>query len=68
VTHVFNLDAPTLSKAYLHRVGRTARAGASGVAITVLTEFEAHLPRRYAQELGIVLQRVCLREGRLMKL
>ena len=30
VTHIFNLDVPTLSKAYLHRVGRTARAGALG--------------------------------------
>ncbi len=68
ITHVFNLDAPTLSKAYLHRVGRTARAGASGVAVTVFTAAEAHLPRRYAQDLGIVLQRVCLREGRLIKL
>jgi hypothetical protein len=25
VTHIFNLDVPTMSKAYLHRVGRTAR-------------------------------------------
>ena len=32
VTHVFNLDVPTMSKAYLHRVGRTARAGAKGTA------------------------------------
>jgi superfamily II DNA/RNA helicase len=67
VTHIFNLDVPTLSKAYLHRVGRTARAGASGVAVTLFTEAETHIPRRYEQELGIVIQRVRLREGDLYK-
>ncbi|MEI7898902.1 MAG: DEAD/DEAH box helicase, partial [bacterium] len=68
ITHIFNLDAPTLSKAYLHRVGRTARAGASGVALTLVTEAEAHLPRRYAHELGIVVHQVRLREGRLIRM
>jgi len=68
VTHIFNLDAPTLSKAYLHRVGRTARAGASGVAVTLLTEAESHLPRRFEHELGIAVRRVRLREGQLLKL
>ncbi len=67
VTHIFNLDAPTLSKAYLHRVGRTARAGASGVALTLFTEAETHLARRYESELGIEVQRVRLREGKLLK-
>lgn len=65
VTHVINLDVPTLSKAYLHRVGRTARAGASGMAITLVTEAESGLPRRYEQDLGISVQRVRLREGQL---
>jgi len=63
VTHVFNLDVPTLSKAYLHRVGRTGRAGAKGVAVSLLTEIEARLVRRYEQELGIVMQRVSVRDG-----
>ena len=67
VTHIFNLDAPTLSKAYLHRVGRTARAGTSGVAVTLFAEAETSLARRYEEELGIVVQRVRLREGRLLK-
>jgi len=67
VTHIFNLDAPTLSKAYLHRVGRTARAGASGVAVTLFTEAETRLARRYEEDLGIVVQRVRLREGHLLK-
>jgi superfamily II DNA/RNA helicase len=63
VTHVFNLDVPTLSKAYLHRVGRTGRAGAKGMAISLLTEIEARLVRRYEQELGIVMQCVRVRDG-----
>ncbi len=67
VTHIFNLDAPALSKAYLHRVGRTARAGASGVAVTLFTEQESRLARRYEEELGIVVQRFRLRQGQLFK-
>ena len=63
VTHVFNLDVPTTSKAYLHRVGRTGRAGAQGIAVSLLTEIEARLVRRYEQELGIVMQCVQVRDG-----
>ncbi|MEI6646364.1 MAG: DEAD/DEAH box helicase [bacterium] len=65
VTHVVNLDVPTLSKAYLHRVGRTARAGASGVAISFFTKEETQLARRFEQEMGIVIHRARLREGKL---
>jgi len=38
VTHVYNYDVPKTSKEYIHRVGRTARAGKNGVAVTLLTE------------------------------
>ncbi|MEP7245867.1 MAG: DEAD/DEAH box helicase [Gammaproteobacteria bacterium] len=65
VTHVFNLDVPTMSKAYLHRVGRTGRAGAKGLAISLLTEVEARLVKRYEQELGIVMQCVQVRDGQV---
>ena len=34
ITHVFNFDLPMEPEAYVHRIGRTARAGASGVAIS----------------------------------
>jgi superfamily II DNA/RNA helicase len=34
VTHVINYECPDDDKTYLHRIGRTGRAGASGVAIT----------------------------------
>ena len=32
VTHVINFDLPNLPESYVHRIGRTARAGASGIA------------------------------------
>ncbi|GFE80072.1 DEAD/DEAH box helicase [Steroidobacter agaridevorans] len=66
VTHVFNFDVPTLSQAYLHRVGRTGRAGVSGLAVTLMTEIEARLVRRYQEELGIDMQRVRTREGKVL--
>jgi superfamily II DNA/RNA helicase len=66
VTLVVNVDAPTLSRAYLHRAGRTGRAGASGVVVTFLTESETHLVARYERELGISMRRVRLREGQLI--
>jgi superfamily II DNA/RNA helicase len=63
ISHVFNLDVPTTSQGYLHRVGRTGRAGSTGIAITLMTESEARLVRRYEQELGITMQCVRVRDG-----
>jgi ATP-dependent RNA helicase RhlE len=34
VTHVVNLDVPDVAETYVHRIGRTARAGNGGVAIS----------------------------------
>lgn len=65
VTHIFNFDVPTESKAYLHRVGRTARAGAKGFAIALMTEQESRLVRRYESELGITMTQIIVREGRI---
>ncbi len=49
VTHVVNYDCPEDGKMYLHRIGRTARAGHAGVAITFVEHSEmerANLIRR----------------------
>ncbi|MFZ2466936.1 MAG: DEAD/DEAH box helicase, partial [Parvibaculum sedimenti] len=37
VSHVFNFDIPTHSEDYVHRIGRTGRAGKSGIAYTLVT-------------------------------
>ncbi|MCX9082802.1 MAG: DEAD/DEAH box helicase [Candidatus Methanoperedens sp.] len=37
VSHVYNYDIPRESKQYIHRIGRTARAGAQGKAINILS-------------------------------
>lgn len=40
ITHVFNIDIPLEKEAYVHRIGRTARAGGKGKSITLMTEYE----------------------------
>ncbi|KAH3722591.1 DEAD box protein [Pelomyxa schiedti] len=39
INYVINYDVPELPKSYIHRVGRTARAGATGSAITLVTQY-----------------------------
>ncbi len=53
ITHVINFQCPEDEKAYLHRIGRTGRAGASGVAVTFVDWDE--LPRwsHINRELGL---------------
>jgi ATP-dependent RNA helicase RhlB len=45
VSHVFNFDLPQQAEDYVHRIGRTARAGASGHAISMACEdYAQYLP------------------------
>jgi len=43
ITHVVNYDIPENPEDYVHRIGRTARAGKSGKAITFVSKEEQHL-------------------------
>ncbi|KAI9598411.1 P-loop containing nucleoside triphosphate hydrolase protein [Syncephalis fuscata] len=49
---VLNYDIPTHSKEYIHRVGRTARAGRAGKSITLVTQYDVELLQRIEHILG----------------
>ncbi|HET6447771.1 MAG TPA: DEAD/DEAH box helicase [Conexibacter sp.] len=53
VTHVINFDAPAASEDYVHRVGRTARAGADGVGITFVLADQVRDVVSMAARLGL---------------
>ena len=38
VSHVINFEIPNISETYVHRIGRTGRAGREGVAISMVNE------------------------------
>ncbi|GAB1524847.1 ribosomal RNA processing protein [Rhizoctonia solani] len=49
---VINFDIPTHSKDYIHRVGRTARAGRAGKSITLVTQYDVELLQRIEGVIG----------------
>ncbi len=52
ISHVINFDAPRQAEDYVHRIGRTGRAGRSGIAITMVHGKERHLVREIERYIG----------------
>ncbi len=52
ITHVVNFDLPIDPESYVHRIGRTGRAGASGIAISFCTDGERRELREIQKLLG----------------
>jgi ATP-dependent RNA helicase DeaD len=57
ISHVINFDAPEDVETYIHRVGRTARAGRSGVAITLVGQHDVEIFDELRRRLGPTLKR-----------
>lgn len=53
---VVNFDVPLNGKDYVHRVGRTARAGRSGRAVTLVTQYDVELYQKVEQVIGKKLE------------
>ena len=52
---VVNYDIPSNSKDYIHRVGRTARAGKTGRAITIVTQYDVEICQKIEGLIGMKL-------------
>ena len=55
ISHVINFDLPAQPEDYVHRIGRTARAGASGVAISFCDAAEQGTLRAIERMTGTVI-------------
>ncbi len=53
VSHVFNFDVPTHAEDYVHRIGRTGRAGRKGIALSIVTKADA----KYLAEIEKVIDK-----------
>ena len=57
VSHVFNYDIPHDAETYIHRIGRTGRAGETGLAVTFVTPNEQGWLRQIEQGIDAVLEK-----------
>ena len=57
VSHVVNFDLPEAPEAYIHRIGRTARMGKSGEALSLVLPEDAASLRGIERTLGVRLER-----------
>jgi ATP-dependent RNA helicase DeaD len=63
IEHVINFDLPQVAEDYVHRIGRTARAGAKGYAVSFISNGEKHLWRDIERMLNPNAANSDVREG-----
>jgi len=63
---VINFDIPTNSKTYIHRVGRTARAGKSGKSIRFVTQYDVEVFQRLEKLLGKEMPQYSIEKEKVM--
>ncbi len=66
ITHVINFDFPKFAEDYVHRIGRTGRAGSTGAAISFVTNSEFKHIERVERYMGVKLP--LFKDGKEFKL
>lgn len=66
ITHIINLDCPGNANEYLHRAGRTARAGNTGYTISLVTNKEISKIKSYEKKFKININQKTLSYGKLI--
>ncbi|HKX90815.1 MAG TPA: DEAD/DEAH box helicase [Sphingomicrobium sp.] len=64
VSHVINFDVPWQPDDYVHRIGRTGRAGATGIAVTLATKADGELVERIEKLTGRKIPRAAAADGK----
>ncbi|DAA28292.1 TPA: DEAD (Asp-Glu-Ala-Asp) box polypeptide 49 [Bos taurus] len=65
---VINHNTPGLPKIYIHRVGRTARAGRQGQAITLVTQYDIHLVHAIEEQIKKKLEEFPVEEAQVLQI
>ena len=60
ISHVINYELPVEPESYIHRIGRTGRAGSTGISITLCSPGERNMLRRIERLIGFEI----LEDGR----
>lgn len=67
ITHIFNLDLPKDPKEYLHRAGRTGRAGNSGMTLSIITKENISLIKKISKNFNIKIEEKSIFKGSIVK-
>lgn len=67
LTHVFHLQPALDADHYVHRAGRTGRMGRSGWSVSIVTEQEMFIIRKFEKQLGIVIRQKAMYKGKVVE-
>ncbi|KJS22315.1 MAG: helicase [Clostridiaceae bacterium BRH_c20a] len=67
VDYIFSIDIPEEAEKYLHRAGRTARAGKEGISICIILEEERQLLENYEKKLKIKMEAKDMYKGKIIE-
>ncbi len=62
ITYVINYDMPEMVDTYIHRIGRTGRAGKEGTAVSFVTSSEEHLITEFQRRTDMLIEKMAVPE------